>query len=346
MKNWRSVLSVFVITVLILVGIYSYDFYRFTQQPLAIPEEGLFYDLRPGTSAIRLASDMAAAGYMEKPRYFRLLAQYHGTSRSMQAGEYHIPSGSTPADLITLFKGGKVVHYSLALIEGWSIGQVLAAVNAHEGLVHTLQGLSQAEIMERLGHPGEHPEGRFYPDTYHFPRGTTDVKFLERAYRRLNSVLEQEWSNRDEELPLKTPYEALILASIVEKETGRAEERAMIAGVFVRRLEKGMKLQTDPTVIYGMGDAYDGDIRRNDLRADTPYNTYVHAGLPPTPICMPGGAAIKAVLHPDGGNALYFVSKGDGSHYFSATLAEHNIATRRFQLKNRSTRNITSGQEP
>jgi UPF0755 protein len=186
--------------------------------------------------------------------------------------------------------------------------------------------------MERLGYPGEHPEGYFYPDTYHFQGGTTDVVFLEHAYQRLQSVLEHQWEKRNKNLPLQSPYEALILASIVEKETGKAEERPMIAGVFIRRLAKGMKLQTDPTVIYGMGVSFKGNISRRDLVTDTPYNTYVHAGLPPTPICMPGEAAINAVLHPADGKALYFVAKGDGSHYFSATLEEHNIAVRRFQL--------------
>ena len=218
-------------------------------------------------------------------------------------------------------------------MEGWNFKQVLAAVSGHEALKHTLKGLTDGEIMARLGHPGEHPEGRFYPDTYKFPRGTTDAAFLERAYQSMSRLLAEEWGKRDPDLPLKTPYEALILASIVEKETGVADERSEIAGVFVRRLRKGMKLQTDPTVIYGMGDNFKGNIRRRDLKQDTPYNTYVHTGLPPTPISMPGSAAIRAVLHPAPGKSLYFVARGDGSHYFSKSLAEHNRAVRKFQLK-------------
>jgi len=189
------------------------------------------------------------------------------------------------------------------------------------------------ESWNSWGHSGEHPEGRFYPDTYHFQRGTSDVAVLEQAYRRLQTVLSKQWAEREKNLPLKSPYEALILASIVEKESANAGERHEIAGVFIRRLVNGMKLQTDATVIYGMGDSYKGDLRRSDFKVDTPYNTYTRDGLPPTPICMPGEGAINAVLHPAKGKALYFVSKGDGSHYFSATLEEHNIAVRRFLRK-------------
>ncbi len=335
MKQWRLVFPVLLLSALIITVVHSYEFYRFTQLPLSISENGLIYELYPGTSVINLANDMAKAGYLNHPRYFRFLAEYHGVTQSLKAGEYNIPYGTTPADLLAMFTSGKVVDHSLTLIEGWNIHQVLVAINAHNGLVHTLNGLSPGTIMERLGHPGEHPEGRFYPDTYHFQRGTMDVAFLKRAYQRLQSVLDHKWEKRNKNLPLQSPYEALILASIVEKETGKAEERPMIAGVFIRRLANGMKLQTDPTVIYGMGDTFKGNISRRDLVTDTPYNTYLHTGLPPTPICMPGEAAINAVLHPDNGKALYFVAKGDGSHYFSATLEEHNIAVRRFQLKKR-----------
>jgi UPF0755 protein len=335
MKQWRFVFSVLLICALIIAVVLSYGFYRFTQQSLAIPENGLIYELHPGASVTSIANDMSKAGYLNHPHYFRLLAEYHGVTRSLRAGEYNIPYGTTPAALLAMFTSGKVVGHSLTLIEGWNIHQVLAAVNAHSELVHTLQVTSPETVMESLMHQGEHPEGRFYPDTYHFPRGTTDVEFLKRAYQRLQGVLENQWEKRNKNLPLQSPYEALILASIVEKETGKAEERPMIAGVFNRRLANGMKLQTDPTVIYGMGDSFKGNIRRSDLVTDTPYNTYLHAGLPPTPICMPGEAAINAVLHPDNGKALYFVARGDGSHYFSATLEEHNIAVRRFQLKKR-----------
>jgi UPF0755 protein len=226
-----------------------------------------------------------------------------------------------------------VISYSFTLVEGWTFQQVLEAVREQEALQGTFENLTAEAIMERLGHPGEHPEGRFLADTYHFPRGTTDLALLQRAYGAMQEFLQQEWDRRAADLPFKTPYEALILASIVEKETAVAEERPQIAGVFIRRLRKGMKLQTDPTVIYGMGERFDGNIRRRDLSENTPYNTYVHRGLTPTPISMPGRDAIRAVLHPADGKSLYFVAKGDGSHYFSATLQEHNKAVRKYQLK-------------
>jgi UPF0755 protein len=206
-------------------------------------------------------------------------------------------------------------------------------VRRHKALKQTLEGLEDGQIMARIGLTGIHPEGRFYPDTYHFPRGATDAEFLLRAYRRMQAVLQAAWEKRDEQLPLKSPDEALILASIIERETGVSEERGKIAGVFIRRLRKGMRLQTDPTVIYGLGAAYDGNIKRRDLLRDTPYNTYLHSGLTPTPIAMPGRAAIEAALHPAAGNALYFVATGDGGHIFSATLEEHNRAVRKYQIK-------------
>lgn len=333
MKQWRLILASMLVIALMLAAGLGYKFYRFTQQPLAIPAEGLHYELRPGTSVIGLANDMATAGYLKHPRFFRALAQYYGVTQSLKAGEYHLPHGITPPALLSLFASGKAIQQSITLVEGWNFGQVLAAIKAHDGLKQTLPGLAPEEIMKRLGHPGKHPEGRFYPDTYHFQRGTTDMTVLEQAYRRRETRLAEQWAAREDNLPLQSPYEALILASIVEKETGRAGERREIAGVFIRRLVKGMRLQTDPTVIYGLGERFAGNLRHRDLVTDTPYNTYVRRGLPPTPICMPGEAAINATLHPADGRSLYFVSKGDGSHYFSATLEEHNIAVRRYQLK-------------
>ena len=310
-----------------------YDYQTLSQTPLQLPGAGMPYHLEPGTSMGRLADDLERRGIVRSGLYLRSLASLSGRAGKIQAGEYFITAGTTPETLLQQLVSGRVKSYSLTLVEGWNFKQVLAAVHGHEALKHTLQGLSDGEIMARLGYPGEHPEGRFYPDTYNFPRGTTDSAFLQRAYQTMSRLLDEEWEKRDPDLPLKTPYEALILASIVEKETGIAGERSEIAGVFVRRLRKGMKLQTDPTVIYGMGDNFKGNIRRRDLKQDTPYNTYVHTGLPPTPISMPGSAAIRAVLHPAPGKSLYFVARGDGSHYFSASLAEHNRAVRKFQLK-------------
>jgi len=335
MKQSRFVTFLVLVVALIGIVVFINDFYRFTQQPLALPEDGVMFVLHPGTSVIGLADELTKAGYLQRPNYFRFLAKYYGVTRSLKAGEYKIPRGTTPAALLTLFVEGRVVEQTFTLIEGWTIYDVLDAIHAHEGLVHTLKGITPSNIMSRLGYPNQYPEGLFYPDTYHFPRGTTDVAFLKRAYQRLQRVLLDQWATRARGLPLDSPYEALILASIVEKEAARVDERPLIAGVFIRRLIQGMKLQTDPTVIYGMGNTFKGNISRSDLIKDTPYNTYVHAGLPPTPICMPSEGSINAALHPFKGKALYFVSKGDGSHYFSATLGEHNIAVRRFIKKNR-----------
>ena len=256
----------------------------------------------------------------------------------LKVGEYDLPPGTTPIDLLHLFVSGKTVQYGLTLLEGWSFKQVRAAIAAQPQIVQTLAGVDDAGVMVRLGAPGMHPEGWFYPDTYHFPRGTTDVEFLRRAHTLMQETLEREWSQRSEGLPLKTPYEALILASIVEKETGVPEERPLIAAVFIGRLNKGMRLQTDPTVIYGMGDRYDGNIRKSDLLRDTPYNTYTRAGLPPTPIAMPSAAAIHAVLHPADSDALYFVATGEGRHHFSATYEEHRAAVIKYQLGGNASR--------
>jgi UPF0755 protein len=225
------------------------------------------------------------------------------------------------------------VQHALTIIEGWTFKQLMAAVRRHQALTQTLAGVEEQEVMSRLGLEAMHPEGWFYPDTYHFPKGTTDAEFLRRAHQRMTTFLQTAWEKRDKDLPLDSPYQALILASIIEKETGVPSERSKIAGVFIRRLRKGMRLQTDPTVIYGMGERYDGNIRRRDLVTDTPYNTYVHKGLTPTPIAMPSGMAIEAALHPEDGTALYFVATGDGGHHFSNTLEAHNEAVRKYQLK-------------
>lgn len=238
--------------------------------------------------------------------------------------------------MIGLWKRGEVVQYSLTLVEGWNFRQLRSALQNQPKLQQTLDGLSDAEIMAHIGAPELHPEGRFFPDTYRFTRGTSDADLLRRAYARLEQVLEEEWQQRSEGLPYQNAYQALVMASIIEKETGVPEERGEIAGVFVRRLARGMLLQTDPTVIYGMGERYKGRITRTDLRTPTPYNTYTNAGLPPTPIAMVGREAIHAALHPADGTSLYFVARGDGSHVFSDTLDQHNRAVREYQLKRRA----------
>ena len=315
-------------------GWFAWDYKLFADTPLPL-NQPLLLEVKPGVTVTGLARELRGHGLLERPRYFTLLARLTDRGRRIKAGEYRLEPGLTPDGLLALLVAGRSVEYSITLVEGWSFRQMVAAIHADELLTHTLLELDEAEIMNRLGRPGEHPEGRFFPDTYRFPRGETDLNLLKRAYRRTEKVLAEEWEKREEGLPLKTPYEALILASIIEKETGQAAERPEIAGVFTRRLRKGMLLQTDPTVIYGMGESFDGNIRRKDLRTDTPYNTYTRKGLPPTPIAMAGREAIHAALHPADGKSLYFVAKGDGSgeHYFSATLKEHNRAVRKYQLK-------------
>ena len=240
----------------------------------------------------------------------------------------------TPRELLDLLHSGKVVQHSLTVVDGWTFEEVLAALSSKSELAHTFADeATYSEIMAQLGYPGVHPEGRFLADTYHFPRGTSDAAFLRRAYQSMESYLHDAWNERAPDLPYESPVDALIVASIIEKETGKAEERAEIAGVLVRRLKRNMRLEADPTVIYGLGADFDGNLRKRDLRFDTPYNTYLHKGLPPTPIAMPGTASIHAALHPEPGETLFFVAKGDGSHHFSVTYPEHQAAVRRYQRR-------------
>lgn len=290
------------------------------------------YTVEPGASLRGFSRQLHARGVLPDPYTLVLWAHVRGESRAMRAGEYQFRNGISPLGLLDQIVAGQTVQYPLKLIEGWSFKQVMQATAAAPRLRHTLDGLRPEEIMTRLGHAGVHPEGRFFPDTYHYTTGTTDVALLQRAYEKMRVRLQEEWDDRAPGLPLKTPDEALALASIVEKETGAAVERPLIAAVFMNRLRQRMRLQTDPTVIYGMGDAFRGNIRVQDLRTDTPYNTYTRDGLPPTPIAMPSGEALHAALHPAEARALYFVSRGDGTHHFSETLTEHNNAVIRYQL--------------
>ena len=316
-------------------GWYVFEQRRALDAPLDVPQGGFDYVLPAGASLNQVARDLAASGLLANPRSLIVYARWHGHAGGIKAGEYRIEAGTTAITLLDQLIAGRVVQHTLTVVEGWTFEQMMAAIAADDRLRHTLIGLPGDAVMARLGLAGQHPEGRFFADTYHFPRGTSDVAFLRRAHAAMADFLAATWPGRQSELPLKSPEEALILASIVEKETGQAGERPRIAGVFVERLRKGMRLETDPTVIYGMGDAFDGNLRRRDLRADTPYNTYVHKGLPPTPIAIPSAAAIRAVLHPRVDGALFFVAKGDGSHQFSATYEEHPQAVNRYQKRRR-----------
>ncbi|MEJ2521660.1 MAG: endolytic transglycosylase MltG [Gammaproteobacteria bacterium] len=289
-------------------------------------------EIPPGSSLGAVAARLESAGAVDDARLFRWYGQLSGTAPRVRAGEYDIPAGSTPRAIMALLVSGDVVMHSVTIVEGWTFREMRNVLETHPALRAEAAGLEAGDIMERLGRPGVPPEGWFLPETYRFPRGTSDLEIMALAHDAMETALETAWAARDADVPLETPYEALILASIVEKETGLPSERARVAGVFTRRLKMGMRLQTDPTVIYGLGESFDGNLRRRDLETDNPYNTYTRAGLPPTPIALPGRAALEAATRPAEGDALYFVAtgKGDGSHYFSATLEEHNEAVRRY----------------
>jgi UPF0755 protein len=308
------------------------DYKAFLETPINVKKEVIF-TIESGMSFSALNKKLVSENIINDSRYLELLARHSKRANKIKSGEYNIMPGILPDELLNIFVSGKAVQYSMTLLEGWQIHEMLEAIKLNDVLEKKLTTHDPDKLLSALGYPEPVAEGLFFPDTYHFPRGTSDIEFLKRSYERLQQVLKEEWQNRAENLPYKTPYEALIMASIVEKETGLASERAKIAGVFVRRLNINMRLQTDPTVIYAMGRQFDGNIRKKDLKIDSPYNTYRYKGLPPSPISLVGREAIHAALHPEDGKELYFVSKGDGSHYFSETLAEHNRAVVKYQLK-------------
>lgn len=312
------------------------DFNRSLDAPVATSEP-VDFTIERGWSVRRVANALVSAGLIDKPHWFEIEARATGKALNIQSGDYVIEPGTPVRELLDLFQDGRARQHAHTIIEGNNFREMLTRVSGIERLTGTLEHDASfdargAALMAALGEPDVHPEGQFFADTYYFSDGASDIEFFARAKARLETVLAEEWEARSEGLPLQTPYEALVLASIVEKETALPSERPLIAGVFLSRLEKGMRLQTDPTVIYGIGESFDGDIRRRDLTTDTPYNTYTRGGLPPTPIAMVGREAINAVLHPEATTKLYFVSRGDGSHHFSETLEEHNAAVRKYQL--------------
>ena len=334
MKRLLAVLVLALLAVAAALLWLQRDMQRFLDTPMAVPPSAVLV-VEPGTGLRSLARQLQERGWLDRPHYLLLEARRTGSARRIKAGEFAIPPGTTPRALLEILVGGRVVQYALTLVEGWTFAQMMEAVRGSPHLVQTLGHATPARVMAAIGRAGHFPEGRFLPETYHFPAGTRDTGFLERANAGLEKVLAEEWAARQPGLPYESAYQALVVASLVEKETAVAEERPRIAGVFVRRLQKGMKLQTDPTVIYALGEGFDGNIRRADLDVDSPYNTYRYAGLPPTPIALAGRAAIHAALNPAPGNELYFVARGDGSHEFSATLDAHNAAVRRYQLQGR-----------
>ncbi len=345
---WAKRGCLLVITVLVLLGAIvmgtgAFLYYKqrqFADAPLTPSAERMV--IAPGDGFNTVLRKLRQAGINEgQDAQWQLLARQLDAAGKLKVGEYALDATLSPRELLTRMRQGRVVQHRLTIIEGWNIRQLRAALKRADPLVHTTDDLDDAALMERLGFGGQHPEGRFLPETYVYQRGDTDLDVLKRAHAAMEKALAEAWDARADDLPIGTPYELLILASIIEKETALASERPQISGVFARRLKIGMRLQTDPTVIYGIGAAYDGNIRKRDLTTDTPYNTYTRSGLTPTPIAMPSQDALMAAAQPADGDALYFVAVGDGSgaHAFSATYAEHNAAVARYlqQLRQQRT---------
>jgi UPF0755 protein len=322
------------------VGITAWKVVQFLDTPVQVSEGGAIFEIPPGSSFRAVAARLAEDGIISTDRWYRLHARFSSSPVVIQAGEYRIVAGTTARALLDQFASGGVKLYSFTIIEGWNHRDLLQALHADEVIEATMTDEDWPALLEELGAQVAHPEGLFLPETYRFPRGTTDHDLLRQAYSHMQAVLDEEWQGRSETTPVKSPYEALVLASIVEKETARADERHRIAGVFTRRLHKRMRLQTDPTVIYGIGPGFNGNLTRRDLRTDTPYNTYTRHGLPPTPIAMPGRAAINAALHPADGEELFFVATGlgDGSHKFSVSKDEHDAAVAEYLKRLRQQR--------
>ncbi len=323
---WRALLAV-----VFLAGLLAAGAWQWLRSPLALAAPSVELSIEPGTSPAEVARAWVAAGVQTDARWLYQWFRASGQAKLIRAGSYEVHAGVTPRELLDKMVRGEQVLEQLRLIEGWSWRQVLAALAAAPNLKHATATLSDADLMAALGRPGVPPEGRFFPDTYAYSRGVSDLTVLKRAASAMQRRLDAAWAARSQDLPLKSADEALILASIVEKETGTASDRAKVAGVFVNRLRIGMPLQTDPTVIYGLGAGFDGNLRKRDLLADTPFNTYTRLGLPPTPIAMPGAASLQAALNPARFRALYFVARGDGSSEFSDDLAAHNRAVNKYQ---------------
>jgi len=315
--------------VLVLLATTGLGYY--VHHPLPLPATPFEFELKQGSSLKSVAREMKQAGLLGQAWPFVWLARLRGNSSQLKAGSYSLDHPISPLELLEVITKGEVIQKQASIIEGWTFKQLRAALNASLDIAHDTLNLTDAEILQRIGATESHPEGLFFPDTYKFAAGSSDLAILSSAYQAMQQRLQEIWATREPDLPLQTPYQALILASIVEKETGTADDRAMIAGVFMNRLRRGMLLQTDPTVIYGLGETFDGNLRKRDLLADTAYNTYSRGGLPPTPIALPGMAALQATLHPAKTDALYFVARGDGSSQFSGTLEQHNRAVNRFQ---------------
>lgn len=321
----RLTLVLLGLTVMACAGLYVY-----AKRATPFAAAPFTYDLRFGATLRTVARELTAAGVLRQPMLFEILARVRGDAPHIKAGNYEIESPTSPLMLLRKLTRGDATQSAIRFVEGWNFRQVRQALDAHDALAHDTLGMSNEDIAKALGIADGRVEGWIFPESYYFARGTSDLAVLRRAHRLMQKQLGAQWDKRDATLPLATPYEALILASIVEKETGKAVDRPLVSSVFVNRMRLGMRLQTDPAVIYGMGSTYDGTLRRRDLQADTPWNTYTRGGLPPTPIAMPGLASLQAALNPAASSMLYFVARGDGSSQFSQTLDEHNAAVNKY----------------
>lgn len=343
-RGCRIVVVIALLALVVAAAIGAWVWQRhdgFADQPIAGLRAGDSFAVESGDSFPKVLRTLRQHGVSQGADFeWRLLARRMGVAGHLKVGEYALATGLTPRRLLLDMHEGKVIQHRVTIVEGWNIRQLRAALKGATPLLQETAQMSDAELMVALGHANQHPEGRFLPETYLYTRGESDLDVLKRAHAAMDAALAGAWRARAPDIPLASADEALVLASIIEKETGHPDERRQIAGVFARRLASGMRLQTDPTVIYGLGSGYDGNIRKADLLADTPYNTYTRAGLPPTPIAMPGRDALKAAVDPAKGDALYFVALGDGSgrHVFTATLGEHNAAVARYLQQLRAAR--------
>jgi len=317
------------VLLLLIAAVAAYEW--IVAAPLSLPQPAYAFTVKSGASLRSVARDLAASGVIPADWILVGWARIKGRDRTIKAGNYELVAGTTLAGLLDKLTQGDVTQTGFTIVEGWSFRDLRSALKKHPGIAPAVADLPDAELMQKIGATESEPEGMFFPDTYYFVNGATDASILVRAYRVMQQRLAASWSVRDSELPLSSPYEALTLASIVEKETGRPADRPLVAAVFINRLRQGMRLQTDPTVIYGLGEQFNGNLKRRDLDADHAFNTYTRDGLPPTPIALPGQASIDAVLHPPPTPFLYFVARGDGSSEFSTNLADHNRAVAKYQ---------------
>ncbi len=319
--------------IICVAALIAYDVSNFLNAPLSDEERSFELHIQQGDTIRGIAGRLNEAGLLQRPLWWELFARYDGSARSIKTGEYPLSTTLTPVELLEELQVSKQKQFAFTILEGWNIWQLRAALAQNDTLVQTIHQVDDTGLLEFIGAQSGHPEGQFLPDTYHFPRGTSDADFLLRAHKALHRKLDEVWNNRAEGLPVSSPYEVMIMASIIEKETSVEAEREMISGVIAGRLKKGMRLQMDPTVIYGIGPQFNGNITRKDLQTATPYNTYKIDGLPPTPIAMPSARSLEAAVNPTDTKALYFVADGTGGHVFNETVEAHNAAVRKYILK-------------